>query len=318
MDRLTLLQVFVRVVELGSFSAASRELGTSQPTVSKQIASLERNLDVQLLRRSTRRLSLTPEGERFFAHCQPALDALAAATASVGQRNRLEGFLRVSCPVAFGQQEVMPFVRSFLERHPGLQLDLKLSDAFVDLVEEAVDVAIRIGEIRDPSLIAYPIGITRRVTVAAATYFAERPVPQTPDDLLKHNCLIFSRHTTLNDWHFDHPLHGPLRVSVGGNFRTDNSSVIREAVLAGMGIGVCPVWLFGEEIESDRLRVVLEAYQPKPLPIHALHRRDRFVAARVDAFIKEISHHFKEHPWVSSDPLLPSPGVRPPPSRRGP
>ncbi|MCT0199410.1 hypothetical protein KQ313_06935 [Synechococcus sp. CS-1325] len=120
----------------------------------------------------------------------------------------------------------------------------------------------------------------------------------------------------MNEWHFDHPLHGPIQVSVRGNFRTDNSSVIREAVLADMGIAVCPVWLFGEEIESDRLQVVLEAYQPKPLPIHALHRRDRFVPSRVHAFIDEISHHFKEHPWISSDPLRPCKDVMPPPSRR--
>jgi DNA-binding transcriptional LysR family regulator len=136
MDRLDCIQSFVRVVETGSFSAVARELNTTQPTVSKQIAALEDYLDVQLLARSTRKLQLTQEGEQFFEHCQEVLDAAATAEASVGHRRNPVGTLRVSCPVAFGQHQLIPYVQGFLDRYPDIKLDLTLSDRFVDLVEE--------------------------------------------------------------------------------------------------------------------------------------------------------------------------------------
>jgi DNA-binding transcriptional LysR family regulator len=299
MDRLDCIQSFVRVVETGSFSAVARELNTTQPTISKQIAALEDYLDAQLLTRSTRKLQLTQEGERFFVHCQEVLDAAAAAEASVGQRQKPVGILRVSCPVAFGQHQVMPYVKGFLERYPDIRLDLTLSDRFVDLVEDGTDLAIRIGQVNDPALLVHRIGITRRVTVAATSYFRERSEPQTPEALVEHNCIVYTRLATGNEWHFQRPTGGTTQVIVKGNLQVDNSTAIREAVLSGVGIAVCPVWLFGELLTSNCLRVILKDYQPIPLPIHVVYRRGRFVSAKVRCFIEYLTNEFKLNPWVS-------------------
>jgi DNA-binding transcriptional LysR family regulator len=299
MDRLDCMQSFVGVVETGSFSAVARERDTTQPTISKHIAALEDYLDVQLLTRSTRKLQLTQAGERFFQHCQDVLDAAAAAEASVGQRQKPVGILRVSCPVAFGQHQVMPCLPGFLERYPDIRLDLTLSDRFVDLVEEGTDLALRIGQVNDLGLIIHRIGITRRVTVAATAYFRDRPEPQTPEALVEHNCIVYTRLATGNEWHFQRPTGGTAQVTVNGNLQIDNSTAIREAVLAGVGIAVCPVWLFGELLTSDALSVILKEYEPVPLPIHAVYRRGRFVSAKVRCFIDYLTHEFKLNPWVS-------------------
>lgn len=305
MDRLDCIQSFVRVVETGSFSAVARERDTTQPTISKQIAALEDYLDVQLLTRSTRKLQLTQAGEQFLLHCQEVLDAAAAAEASVGQRQKPVGTLRVSCPVAFGQHQVMPYVQGFLERYPDIRLDLTLSDRFVDLVEDGTDLAIRIGQVNDPALIVHRIGLTRRVTVAATSYFRQRPAPQTPEALVEHNCIVYTRLATGNEWHFQNPTGGITQVMVKGNLQVDNSTAIRAAVLAGVGIAVCPVWLFGELLSSSCLSVVLKDYQPIPLPIHAVYRRGRFVSAKVRCFIEYLTNEFKLNPWVSDYGVCP-------------
>jgi DNA-binding transcriptional LysR family regulator len=299
MDRLDCIQSFVRVVEAGSFSAVARELNTSQPTISKQIAALEDYLDVQLLARSTRKLQLTQEGERFFEHCQELLDAAAAAEASVGQRQKPVGTLRVSCPVAFGQHQVMPYVKDFLDRYSDIKLDLTLSDRFIDLVEEGIDLAIRIGQVNDPTLITHHLGFTHRVTIGATTYFRKHPEPQTPGELVNHNCIVYTRLATGNEWHFQQPTGGTVQVIAKGNLQTDNSTIIREAVLSRLGIAVCPVWLFGDLLNSDSLRIVLREYQPVPLPIHAVYRRGRFIPAKVRCFIEYLTNEFKLNPWVS-------------------
>ncbi len=299
MDRLDCIQSFVRVVETGSFSAVARERDTTQPTISKQIAALEDYLDVQLLTRSTRKLQLTQEGARFFEHCQGVLDAAAEAEASVGQRQKPIGTLRVSCPVAFGQHQVMPYVKGFLERYQDIRLDLSLSDRFVDLVEDGTDLAIRIGQVNDPALIVHRIGLTRRVTVAAKSYFRKRSEPQTPDELVEHNCIVYTRLATGNEWNFQCPTGGTIQVIVKGNLQVDNSSAIREAVLSGVGIAVCPVWLFGELLTSSCLSVILKDYQPTPLPIHAVYRRGRFVSEKVRCFIEYLTNEFQLNPWVS-------------------
>lgn len=313
MDRLDCIRSFVRVVETGSFSAVARELNTTQPTVSKQIAALEEYLDVQLLNRSTRRLQLTQEGERFLEHCQRLLDAAAEAEASVGQRQKPIGSLRVSCPVAFGQHQVMPYVKGFLDRYPGIQLDLTLSDRFVDFVEESMDIAIRIGQVNDPTLVSHRLGITRRVTVAGVSYFRDvslgtlrdRPEPQTPEELVDHNCIVYTRLATGNVWHFQLPSGKITQVNVRGNFRTDSSTAIRAAVIAGLGIAVCPVWLLSDLIQSDQLKVILNAYPPTSLPIHAVYRRGRFIPAKVRCFLDYFTHEFKLNPWVSDQYINP-------------
>jgi len=298
MDRIACMKSFVRTVETGSFSAVAREQGTTQPTISKQIAALEEYLDVQLLVRSTRTLNLTDEGARFYEHCQRVLEAVAEAEASVGQRQKPVGVLRVSCPVAFGQMLVVPRLNAFLDRYPDLKIDLIMTDSFVDLIEEGVDLTIRIGNIQDTSLITHRIGTTRRVTIGHQSYFDRAGEPQTPEDLVQHNCIVYTRLATGNEWYFESS-QGPIKVAVSGNFQTNSSVAIREAVCAGLGIAVSPIWLFGDAIQNGSLSVILKAYQPIPLPIQAIYRRGRFVPAKVRCFIDFLSNEFKLDPWLS-------------------
>ncbi|BAZ11627.1 transcriptional regulator LysR family protein [Calothrix sp. NIES-4071] len=298
MDRIECMKSFARTVETGSFSAVAREMETTQPTISKQIAALEEFLDVQLLTRSTRSLRLTEEGERFYEHCQRVLEAIAEAEASVGLRVNPSGTLRVNCPVSFGQLMVMPHIKTFLELYPDIKVDLTMTDQFIDLVEDGVDVAIRIGNVEDTSLITHRIGVTRRITVGAASYFDRAGEPQTPNDLISHNCIVYTRLTTGNEWHFQGK-EGTIKVKVNGNFRVNNSAGIREAVLSGLGIAVSPVWLFGDLVNTNALKVVLKDYQPTTLPIFAVYRRGRFIPAKVRCFVDFLASEFKLNPWVS-------------------
>lgn len=288
LDRITCIKSFVRTVETGSFSAVARELNTTQPTISKQIAALEEYLDVQLLVRSTRKVSLSDEGARFYEQCQQVLEALAAAESSVGRRQQPCGVLRVNCSVAFGQMQIMPRLKRFLDRYPDIEVDLTMCDRMVDLVEEGIDLAIRIGNFVDPHLISEKIGITRLVTVGAATYFERFDKPQVPSDLIHHNCIVYTRQSTGNLWRFR-----DTTVIVRGNLRVDDSAALREAVTAGLGIGTSPLWAFREGIANRSIEIVLEAYEPPPLPIHAVSRRSRFQPAKIECFIDFLRDEFK-------------------------
>ena len=307
MDRIECIKTFARVVEAGSFSAVAMELDTTQPTISKQIAALEEHLGVQLLIRSTRSLKLTDEGARFFEQCDRLIKAVEAAEASVGHKQKPSGILRISCPVSLSQHQVVPRLKAFLNRYPDIKIDLKISDGFVSLVEEGIDVAIRIGSVSDASLISKRIGMTRRVTIGAASYFEGAGIPKTPQELSQHNCIIYSRLSTKNEWHFQKKecvinakrnVEG-ISVIVRGNFETDNSTAIRVAVLSGLGIAVAPVWLFGDDLHQSSLVAVLQDYEPTALPIHAVYRRGRFVPARVRYFINFLADEFKLDPWVT-------------------
>lgn len=298
MDRINCMKSFVRAVETGSFSAVAREMETTQPTISKQIAELEEYLDVQLLIRSTRNLSLTDEGARFYEHCQKILEAVAEAETSIGRRQKPSGLLRVNCPVAFGQFQIVPRIKAFLDRYPDIKVDLIMNDRFVDLVEEGVDLAIRIGELNDTSLIAHKIGTARRVTIGSISYFEKAGEPQQPEDLVHYNCIVYTELSTGNEWHFK-GIKELVKVKVKGNFQTNNSTAIREAVLSGLGIAVSPIWLFSDLVNHQKVKVVLKDYQPTPLPIHAVYRRSRFQPAKVSCFINFLASEFELDPLVS-------------------
>uniref|UniRef100_B8HL46 Transcriptional regulator, LysR family n=1 Tax=Cyanothece sp. (strain PCC 7425 / ATCC 29141) TaxID=395961 RepID=B8HL46_CYAP4 len=292
LDLISCLKSFVRTVEMGSFSAVARELGTTQPTISKQIAALEAYLDVQLLVRSTRKVSLTDEGLRFYEHCQFVLAALSEAESSVGKRQNPSGRLRINCSVAFGQMQVLPRLKRFLDRYPQIQIDLTMADHFIDLVEEGMDLAIRIGRFVDPSLMAQPIGVSRFVTVAAVDYLEKFGQPQVPTDLLQHNCIVYTRQSTGNVWQY-----GDTSVTVQGNLQVNNSIALREAVLAGIGIGTSPIWAFSEELQKRSVKLVLADYEPEPLPIQVVYRRGRFQAAKLKCFIDFLINEFKSEPF---------------------
>ena len=228
MDRIGANRLFLRAVETGSFSRAAAEAGTTQPTVSKQVAALEAHLGVQLLVRSTRALALTEEGARYYEAAREALDALAAAEATARGQGAAEGTLRAGCPVSFGQAQVVPRLKGLLDAHPGLSVDLVMSDAILDPVEQGVDVAIRIGALRNSAVLARRIGLTQRVAVAAPSYLAGRAPPAEPQDLHHHDCLVHTRLATGADWPFAAQGRTTL-VPVRGRVRADSSAAMRGA-----------------------------------------------------------------------------------------
>jgi DNA-binding transcriptional LysR family regulator len=298
MDRITCMQSFVRVIEMNSFSAVAREQQTTQPTISKQIAALEKHLGVQLLIRSTTNLSLTEEGQKYYQYCQQILETVAEAESSLTGKEKATGVLHLGCSVLFGQMQIIPRLQAFMQRYPDIKIDLMMTDNFVNIVEEGLDLIIRIGNHSDNSLISHRIGTTRRVAVATTKYFEKAGEPQTPEDLIHHSCIVYTRLSTGNEWHFQGN-GDTIKVCVGGSFQTNSSVAIRAAVLSGLGIAIAPVWMFGDEIYQGDLKVVLQDYQPIPLPIYAVYRRSRFYPAKISCFINFLAEEFHLDPWVS-------------------
>jgi DNA-binding transcriptional LysR family regulator len=307
MDLVSAMRSFVRVVETGSFSAVARELGSTQPAVSKQVAWLEQRLGSRLMERTTRRLSLTQEALQYYERAKAILEQIEDAEHLVRRgRSEISGVLRIACSVGFGRFQVVPRLKAFLHAHPQLRIDLRMSDALVDLLEEGVDVAIRIGELADSGLIARRLGTTHRVLVAAPTYLKGRKLPRTPGDLIDHQCVIYSGLATRNEWRFDGPA-GLESVRVSGRFEVNSSEGVREAVLAGLGIGFSPAWLFAEELRVKALRVLLPSYRATPLPIHGLSPPSRRFAAKIRALLDYLEAEFSIDPYVSRHDLRQDP-----------
>ena len=299
MDLLAPMRTFVRVVEAGSFTAVAAEQNTTQPTISRQVAALEEHLGARLLTRTTRALTLTDDGRAFYEHALRALEAVGEAENAVGRRQaRPTGTLRLAVPVVLGRRHIVPRLARFLARYPEVAIDLVMSDSFVDVVEQGIDLAIRVGEITDQSLVARKIGMVRRLTVASPAYLKAKGTPRTPADLLRHDCIVYTRLATGNHWHFDSK-DGPLSVAVSGRYRVDNSEAVREGVLAGLGIAVIPAFAFSGNVERDEVKVLLKSFEPKPLPLNAVYASRRFVPPRVRAMIDFLAHELEIDPILS-------------------
>lgn len=291
-DRLQWMRLFQRVAERRSFSAVARELGQTQSAVSKQVAALEQHLGARLLARSTHELSLTDEGRDYYRHCQRVLIALDDAEAAVGRgAQEPAGILRLSCSVAFGHYLLIPRLAAFLERHPGLNVDLRMNDERLDLVREGVDLAIRFGALPDSDLVAVPLGESRRLLVASRAYLARRGAPQRPADLAQHDSLVFSPANPQGRWTLGGP-DGPHEVSLRGRLRLDSAIGVRAAVLAGLGIAMVPAWLFETELANGLVQPVLDAFAPPPIILHAVYARSRHVSARQRLLIDYLRDSF--------------------------
>lgn len=299
MDLLSPMRTFVRVVEAGSFTAVASEQNSTQPTISRQIAALEEHLGARLLTRTTRALTLTDDGRAFYEHALRVLEAVAEAEGVVGRRRgKPTGLLRLATPVVFGRLHVVPRLPAFLARFPDVSVEVVMSDSFADLVEQGIDVAIRVGEVTDPGLIAKRIGIVRRVTVAAPAYLERHRAPKTPADLVDHECIVYTRLVTGNRWTFETPT-GPVTVEVSGRFKADNSEAVREGVLGGLGIAVIPAFAFRDEVETGAVRVLLKGFEPRQLPMHAVYPSRRLVPLKVRAIIEYLAYELSLDPRVS-------------------
>lgn len=311
MDRLNAIETFVRIAEGASFSAVARELGLSQPAVSKQVAALERHLGVTLLTRSTRALSLTDEGRRYYEHCRQALAELAAAEDDLrGADGPLRGQLRISVGTGFGRHKLMPILASLQRTHPALEIDLRLSDAFVDLVQDGIDVAIRGGPPGDGDIVARPLARIAAGLYASHEYLAARGRPRTLADLASHDCVLYTHAVHGAHWVLQTATQeGPMteRVPVRGRFRTSGLESVRDAVAAGMGIGLVPNWLMAPPVALPGTERVLPEWSSPPVTVSAVYPASRRGSRKVRRFIEHLVESFAADPALQGlvEPLEP-------------
>ena len=297
MDQQGEMAVFVRVVEHESFSSAARALKLTPSAVSKLIGRLEDRLGARLLNRTTRRLSMTEEGHAFYQRCVPILSAIDEAEMAVTELHaEPRGLLKVNASTAFGQFHIQPLIPKFLERHPDLRIQLTLSDSLVNLVEEEVDVAIRIADMPDSTLIAKKLSAVHRTVAAAPSYIEKFGIPKSPEDLKNHNCLTLSFETSLNQWEFKGS-DGPQRIRVRGSFETNNAAALYEAGLAGLGLFRAANFVVGSDFKEGRLIPVLEDYEMiNQVNIYAVYPHSKHLSPKVRAFVDLMTDAFTPVP----------------------
>lgn len=291
MDRLLLMTCFVRTAETGSFSAAGRDLGLGQPNVSRHVATLEEHLQTRLLHRSTRKLSLTPEGERYYLEARRILEAVEESESSFRKNVTPTGLLRVACPTALAHTFLIPRIPDFLERYPELTLDLQINDRYINLVDEGAELAIRIGHLEDSAMRARRLGMYERVCVASHKYLAEHGIPDTPEDLKKHDCLIYTLLSTGATWRFR-----DMDVPVSGRLRVNSPEAVQKFVNAGVGIAQGPEWLFEEGLANGNLQLLLADYTASPVPIQAVYVANRLLPKRAIVFMDFVAEIFEKNP----------------------
>jgi DNA-binding transcriptional LysR family regulator len=300
MDRITTLSVFRRVAELGSFSAAARELRLSNAAVSKYVAVLEERLRTRLLQRTTRSVALTPAGTAYLERVTRILDELAELDeAAMENSTVVKGTLRVNGPSAFGQTYLAPLMPGLLRTWPELHIDLSLTDRFVDLIEEGVDVVVRIAMTLPDSatLVAQRLASCDDVAVATPAYLRKHGTPKKPADLADYNCLIYGHRAPV--WHLEHDGEA-LSVPVTGRLRIDNSLALRDAVLASAGIAMLPRFYVQELIDAGRLRVVLQEKTKPNIHVFALYPRQRHLAPKIRMLVEHLRTELANAPWARS------------------
>jgi DNA-binding transcriptional LysR family regulator len=295
MDRLAELDIFARVVTAGSMSAAGRELGLSPPVVSKRIRRLEERLGTRLLQRTTRQLALTESGKGFYERVVAILASVDEAEAWISRRSAAaRGVLRVSAPTSFGRMHIAPHLVDFLQLYPDITLDLSLSDQFVDIVAESFDLAIRIADLADSSLVAKRLAPNHRVLCAAPAYLARHGSPKDVADLQNHRLLLHNG----DSWRLEGPGGNIVTTRVDSVIRTNSSEVVREGVLSGIGIALRSTWDVGAEIGAGRLAIVLPGWRaPARVAVHAVYPSRRHLAHKVRVFMDFLGERFGQPPY---------------------
>jgi DNA-binding transcriptional LysR family regulator len=288
MDKLRAMETFVRIVEAGSLTAAAGLLDTSLTSVVRALATLEARLGTRLLNRTTRRIALTDEGRDYFERCRRVLAEIDDAENALSARQATPaGKLAITAPVMFGRLHVGPVVADFLAAHPAVHAELMLFDRVVDLLEEGMDVAIRIGHLRDSSLVAVPLGTTRRVVCASPDYLTRNGEPARPADLAGHRCVRFLGVAPGSEWEFSDggAGSGVLRMAIKGALATNQVDAALDACVKGLGCGVFLDYQVRQPLAAGTLTRILQAYEPAPIPVHVVYPHSRLLSARVRSLV---------------------------------
>lgn len=298
MDRLHAMQVFVRVVETGSFSKTAREFATTQPTVTKLVAALEESLRVRLLNRNTRGISVTESGALYYEKCKTIVRDAEEADNSVRlQQNQAQGQLRVGTSVAFGRRVITPLALDFMAKHPQVQLDLSFEDRYTDLVAQGIDVAVRMGKLADSTLGARFLTTNPWVLVAAPKYLRKQGLPKNASELSEHPALIYSSVLGDDVWRMTSPKGESVTVPVAGRLRSNNLSAVLAAARNGYGIAAMPRYVASESLKSGHVVEVLQGHVLPEQEIHAVFPSPKLVPGKVMAFIAYLQSRLGERWW---------------------
>ncbi len=298
MSNLADMEIFARVVTTGSMSAAARDLGLSPAVVSKRLGRLEDRLGTRLLQRTTRKIALTEDGQGYYERVQAILSDIEEAEAFLARRAEdARGTLKISAPTSFGRMHIAPYLVPFMKANPGLTVNMQLSDEMVDIVGDGYDLAIRIGELSDSTLVARRLAPVHRILVAAPSYIAERGMPRTIEDLDNHVCLAAHNN---DPWRLEGP-QGAVVYRPTGPLQTNSSELVREAVLAGLGIAQRSTWDIGPDLAAGRLVRVLPDYTAsRNVALYAVYPSRQFLPAKVRLFIDYLAEIYGPVPYWES------------------
>jgi len=300
MDTLAGLRLFIRVVETGSFSKASADLGLTQPTATKHVAALESRLGARLFHRSTRGVTPTELGAAYYDKAKAIVRELEDAdNLAALMQSRVQGTLRINSSVAFGRRVLTPLVLRFMQQHPGLQIDLSFEDRYINLVEQGIDLAIRMGRLADSSLGARYLGVNPWVLVASAAYLKRRGSPAAPDALATHEALIYSSVQGDERWHFAGADGKTVQVPVKGPLRSNNLSALLDAACAGLGLAALPWYVAHDAVRDGVLQPLLTDWTLPSQEIHAVYTSPRLVPTKVLGFIDFLQHRFDGDWWAA-------------------
>lgn len=302
MDRFTSMQLFIRLVDSGSFSRTAHDMHLSQSTVTKHIAAIEARLGVRLLNRNTRGMRLTEAGALFYERCKIIQREVESADDMVTRLGEgINGRLRVASSTGFGRRVVMPLALEFMAANPGVQFDLQFDDHMIDLVEHGIDVSIRMGKLADSTLGSRFLGFNPWVTVASPAYLARHGEPDHPAQLAAHACVVYSSVQGDHLWHYLDRSGASIPVSVNGPLRTNNISCVASAILDGIGIALLPRYIARQWIVRGTLKVILDTFELPAQEIHAVYPSPRLAPAKVTAWIAFLQAQFSEDAWLERD-----------------
>ena len=303
MDSVMGLRLFIRVVETGSFSRASADMGLTQPTATKHVAALEARLSARLFHRSTRGVTPTEVGAAYYDKCKAIVRQLEEADDLAAlMQSRVQGSLRISTSVAFGRRVLTPLVLRYMHAHPGVQIDLSFDDRYVDLVEQGVDLAVRMGRLADSSLGARWLGTNPWLVAAAPAYLERRGTPETPESLAQHDALIYSSVQGDERWQFSGAEGKSLQVPVKGPLRSNNLSALLAAARAGLGVAALPWYVAHDAVRAGALQPLLTAWALPTQEIHAVFSSPRLVPTKVIGFVDYLLPRFSGDWWAGDDP----------------